>query len=295
MTYHTCHSWILLSFFSLTCWSFGQQAEIRVQSLFEPDAITLSRQASYKVIIHGSQQSPEGELPRVDGLVISNNPNLLRSASFNNGMASLKLELSFSVHAKQTGMFEMPAWNIVVGGKAYPVPPANLRVFPPNEADVLREQARKKKEADLRQALFLELTLPSGKLYEGQTMIGSVDLYRWEALSMISGRAITVLLVPSYSESTFELPKEDRDRARLQSFRQNVHACYTYSPGGIVQGGDVVVSTASKSIRQWGTSILEANEAGQGGHRKNWEDGFKNEKLTQSFKQISVDEALCYL
>jgi len=118
---------------------------------------------------------------------------------------------------------------------------------------------------------------------------------RWEALSMISGRAITVLLVPSYSESTFELPKEDRDRARLQSFRQNVHACYTYSPGGIVQGGDVVVSTASKSIRQWGTSILEANEAGQGGHRKNWEDGFKNEKLTQSFKQISVDEALCYL
>lgn len=118
---------------------------------------------------------------------------------------------------------------------------------------------------------------------------------RWETLSMVSSRAITVLLIPSYPRSTFELPKEEKDRARLESFRKNVHACYTYSPGGIVEGGDVVVSTASESIRQWGTSILEANEAGQEGHRKNWEEGFKNKKLIQSFKQISVDEALCCL
>ena len=118
---------------------------------------------------------------------------------------------------------------------------------------------------------------------------------RWETLSMISSRAITVLLIPSCSGSTFELPEEDRDRARLESFRKNVHACYTYSSGGIVEGGDTVVSTTSGSIRQWGVSVLEANEAGHEGHRQNWEDGFKNETLTQSFKQISVDEALCCL
>jgi hypothetical protein len=118
---------------------------------------------------------------------------------------------------------------------------------------------------------------------------------QWEALSMISSRAITVLLIPSCSGSTFEQPEEDRDRARLESFRKNVRACYTYSPGGIVEGGDMVVSTASESIRQWGTSVLETNEAGLEGQRQNWEDGFQGETLTQSFKQINVDEALCCL
>jgi len=118
---------------------------------------------------------------------------------------------------------------------------------------------------------------------------------QWEVLSMISSRAITVLLIPLCSGSTFEQPEEDRDRARLESFRQNVHACYTYSPGGIVEGGDTVVSTASESIRRWGTSVLEANEAGLKGHRQNWENGFQGETLTQSFKQINVDEALCCL
>ena len=200
MRYHTFHPWVLFSFLPLVSSSLGQQAEIRVQSLFEPEAITLSRQTSYKVIIHGSQQSPEGQLPAVDGLDISSSPNLLRRSSFNNGRASHKLELSLAVKARRIGMFEIPTWNIVIGGKAYPVPPANLRVFPPNEADVLRERARKKKEADLQQALFLELKLPSVKLYEGQTILGSVDLYIWEKLVTIRKR-FPVKIGPAFSQS----------------------------------------------------------------------------------------------
>ena len=153
------------------------QNSIRIESKFEPAAITLSRNSTYKVTIHGSQQSPEGSLPQVNGLNLSQSPRIFRSASFINGVPSVKLEISFAVKPKRVGAFTLPAWSLTIGGQAYRVPATNLRVLPPSEEDILREEARKKQEADFRQALFLELSLPQDTLFVGQTILGSFEIF----------------------------------------------------------------------------------------------------------------------
>ena len=38
---------------------------IRIESLFQPPTITLAGQSTYKVIIHGSQENPQGSIPQI--------------------------------------------------------------------------------------------------------------------------------------------------------------------------------------------------------------------------------------
>ena len=81
MLKHTYCSSFFMGFLSFAASVFAQQQPIRIEASFEPALITLSHQSTYKVTIHGSQQSPEGRLPQVDGLIISNSPRVFRSAS----------------------------------------------------------------------------------------------------------------------------------------------------------------------------------------------------------------------
>ena len=162
----------------------AQAQTIRIESGFEPNAITLSRQAIYKVTVRGSQQSPEGSLPAVDGLSISGNPRVSRSASFINGVPSMRLDISFTANPTKIGTFTIPAWNLLIGGKSLTVPAATIRVLPRSQEDILREEARKKQQSDLRQAIFLETTLNKAFLYEGETIKAAIDLHVWERLPL---------------------------------------------------------------------------------------------------------------
>jgi len=193
------------------CFSaFGQHQDIRIEANFSPSAITLSRQTTYKVTIHGSQQSPAGSLPAIAGLRISGNPRVFRSASFLNGVPSVRLELSFAVKPERPGNFTIPSWNLSVQGTPRSVPPATLRVLPPNQEDLLREQARKKQESDLRQALFLEVNLPRKYLFEGETALTSVDLYIWERLPITRLVQLPQKSGDAFSQSEINRPIEKR-------------------------------------------------------------------------------------
>ena len=195
----------------MLCFSaFGQHQDIRIEANFSPSAITLSRQTTYKVTIHGSQQSPAGSLPAIAGLRISGNPRVFRSASFLNGVPSVRLELSFAVKPERPGNFTIPSWNLSVQGTPRSVPPATLRVLPPNQEDLLREQARKKQESDLRQALFLEVNLPRKYLFEGETALTSVDLYIWERLPITRLVQLPQKSGDAFSQSEINRPIEKR-------------------------------------------------------------------------------------
>jgi len=193
--------------------TFGQQP-IRIDASFEPSAITLSRNSTYKVVIHGSQQSPEGKLPQVNGLGLSQSPRIFRSASFINGVPSVKLEISFTVKPSRVGAFTLPAWSLNIGGKAYEVPATNLRVLPPSEEDILREEARKKQEADFRQALFLELVLPRENLFVGHTILGSIDLYILDRLPVTRLEKLPQKMSDAFSQSEMKQPVEKRNVPR---------------------------------------------------------------------------------
>ena len=86
------------TFLCSVCHAQGQN--LRIESSFQPPSITISNNSVYKVIIYGSQENPQGALPQVDALIISNSPQTFRSASFINGVPSVRLEMSFQVKPK---------------------------------------------------------------------------------------------------------------------------------------------------------------------------------------------------
>ena len=119
---------LVLSFFSFGCLGY---AEIKVEATFEPATITLSNASVYKIVVHGSQQGPVGSVPHIEGLNFASPPRTLRSASFINGVPSIRFELSFTVTPAKTGTFTVPAWTFEVEKKSYQVPQTVLKVLPP--------------------------------------------------------------------------------------------------------------------------------------------------------------------
>ena len=152
--------------------TFGQKKY--VESSFSPPSVSSTGRATYKVVIHGTQQNPQGSLPQVSGLRISNTRQTLRTANFN-GVPLVRVELSFQVQAERVGSFTIPSWPLTVEGQKLIVPPATLQVLPPN-------QKEKQAQADLRQAAFLELKLPKDYFYEGETIMSSLTLFIWDRL-----------------------------------------------------------------------------------------------------------------
>lgn len=165
----------------LLIFSFGVIAQktaaqnIRVEASFTPSSISSTSRTVYKVVIHGTQQNPQGSLPQVQGLRISNNPQSLRSANFINGVPSVRVELNFQVQPQRTGNFTVPAWKVMIEGKPYQVPPATLQVLDPS-------QQEKQAQLDLRQAAFLELPFPRSYFFEGETIMTSLTLFIWDRL-----------------------------------------------------------------------------------------------------------------
>jgi hypothetical protein len=166
----------------------------RVESNFSPASISSSSRSSYKVVIHGTQQNPQGVLPQVPGLRISNNPQSLRSANFINGVPSVRVELTFQVQADKVGTFTVPPWNLSVEGKNLSVPPATLQVLAPS-------QKEKQAQDDLRQAAFLELKLPKPYFYEGETILSPLTLFIWDRLPVNRIESVPTKIGDSFSSN----------------------------------------------------------------------------------------------
>ncbi|MDC1490462.1 BatD family protein, partial [bacterium] len=146
--------------------AFSSANNIRIETLFDPPSITLSNTSTYKIIVHGSQQGPVGTLPVIDGLNFSNTPRTLRSASFINGVPSIRFELSFAVTPQKEGTFSVPNWQLDVDGKSFQAPATKLLVLPPNQVDKIRQAEKNKQEKDLKQAAFLEFSCPRPFLFK---------------------------------------------------------------------------------------------------------------------------------
>ncbi len=168
------------TFLCSVCHAQGQN--LRIESSFQPPSITISNNSVYKVIIYGSQENPQGALPQVDALIISNSPQTFRSASFINGVPSVRLEMSFQVKPKKMGKHTIPSWPIKIGSKTLQVPACTLEVLSPNQQDKIRQVAEEKQKADLKQACFIEFTNPRSFLFEGETVSGLINLYIWDRL-----------------------------------------------------------------------------------------------------------------
>ena len=191
------------------------QGKVRVETSFEPTTITLSNTSTYKIIIHGSQQAPGGSVPPVDGLNFSSPPRTLRSASFVNGVPSVRFELTFTVTPQKTGTFTVPAWEVRVENETFNVPSAQLQVLPPNQKDKLRQAEQRQQQEDLRQAAFMEFSSPRPFLFKGETVEAQVSLYLWDRLPVTRIDQVPFKNVDSVSVTELGQPTEQRNVKRF--------------------------------------------------------------------------------
>ena len=226
-------------------------ANVRIEARFEPASITLSNRTSYKIVIHGTQKNPQGAVPQVPGLVLSNNPRTFRSASFINGVPSIKAELSFDVSPQREGTFTIPAWQVSVDGKNYQVPPSTLQVLPPNQADIAREKAQQEQDRDLQEAAFLELTTERPFFFKGETRAAKLSLYLWERLPVTKIDQLPQKLGDGFSISELDQPEEKRNVSR----GNKIYSVFTWNIGltGVLSGKHTLSFASTIRVRVKGS------------------------------------------
>ena len=193
----------------------GQTQKLRVESSFQPATITIAQNTIYKIVIHGSQENAQGAMPNVSGLSISNSPQTFRSASFINGVPSVRLEMSFQVRPTSMGEHTIPAWSIRVGSNTLQVPPATVNILAPNQKDKIRQDADAKNKNDLKQASFIEFKNPRPYLYEGETVSTQIDLYIWDRLPVSRIERVPQKEGAAFSTTELGQPKEKRNQTKF--------------------------------------------------------------------------------
>ena len=190
----------------------GQQ--LRVESSFQPPSITIANNSVYKIIIHGSQENPQGSLPQIPGISISNSPQTFRSASFINGVPSVRLEMSFQIKPKKIGTHTIPPWTIKVGSTTLQVPGSSIKVVAANQEDKIKQQAEERQKEDLSQASFIEFINPRKFLFEGETVSGLLNLFIWDRLPVSRIERPPQKEGDAFSLTELRQPQEKRNQTK---------------------------------------------------------------------------------
>lgn len=190
----------------------GQQ--LRVESSFQPPSITIANNSVYKIIIHGSQENPQGSLPQIPGISISNSPQTFRSASFINGVPSVRLEMSFQIQPKKIGTHTIPPWTIKVGSTTLQVPGSSIKVVAANQEDKIKQQAEERQKEDLSQASFIEFINPRKFLFEGETVSGLLNLFIWDRLPVSRIERPPQKEGDAFSLTELRQPQEKRNQTK---------------------------------------------------------------------------------
>lgn len=197
---------------------FGLSAQnqiIRAQASFSPPAVSVGKSTVYKIVIFGTQALPEGKMPSVPGLTISDSPQMFRSASLINGRPSVSMELSFQARPTKQGTFTLPSWVIKVGGDSVRVPPASLRVLSPNQQDALLREKEEQRQKDIKQAAFVEFDTSRDFLFEGETIPATISLF------LMNGLPVTRLPPPPKKIGDSFSMTEIRQRDMKKNFSRN--------------------------------------------------------------------------
>lgn len=216
-----------LSLFLIGFFASNTLKGITVEAFFEPASITLSNNCVYKVVIKGTQSSPQGKLPSFSGIKISNNPQTFRKVSLINGVAAVTLELTFSAKPEKLGVFQFPSWNLSIDGQNFAVPTASLEVLAPNQQDLLRQQKQRQKEEDLKKAAFIEFSLPRKYLFQGETVVSKISLLLWDKMPFTSIENAPVKIGDAFSLTELGQPIENRN---IRRFNKS-YTSYTWSVG----------------------------------------------------------------
>jgi len=152
--------------------------EIEVSSNVNPATVRKGATARYAInlsSINGNgfdrNNLPRGIVPRVEGLDISylghSTSTQTSYTSTAGAVRTVTLTLNYRIRTLETGTFKIPEFTINIGGRNYRVPRTRI--------NVLDEAASN--DADRPPLLELDLLLPGGKIFVGQTLKANLQLY----------------------------------------------------------------------------------------------------------------------
>ena len=116
-----------------------------------------------------------------------------------------------------------------------------------------------------------------------------------ERLNAINDRGVNVLIVPD------GMPAEPSyERPQLASARRNIDTCYVYSLEGQVKAADLTIRCPKEPISEWTIGVFEtpalSGDSSIQQKKSEWSAVNTGKPvLEQSFRQISLDEALLLL
>lgn len=228
--------------------SFVVQAEeIRIEAFFEPSTIPLSHSSSYRIVVNGTQKVPLLSPPAVPGLEFSSNPQTLRSASWINGVASVKLEFIFRATPKRSGRFEVPEWPAKIDNQSLSVPSARLVVGEPSPQQLIRQKEEKDQQEKLKSAAFLEFSSPRPFLFEGESAEATVRLFLWDRLPVTRIDQAPLKRGEAFSVSELGQPSEQRNVVR----ENKSYSVFTWKVGltGAIPGTKPLGFTSVIAVR----------------------------------------------
>jgi hypothetical protein len=146
---------------------------VTVASRFDPSTIAVGEYSAFVITVSGTSTSNlQCDLPSVDGLLVSDSPNVSNQVSVINGNISSFVRYIYTVHASKDGVYTIPSFEATVDGKKFQIPGGTLTVARPGE--------------DARDALRLELETPDN-LYVGQNANATLHILIRDDLRAVPG------------------------------------------------------------------------------------------------------------
>jgi hypothetical protein len=170
------------------------------------DTITLGEQATLSLTFEGGQ-SKNVPAPNVPGLQITQ-AGTSQNVSWINGAMSSTVTVSFSVTARQAGVFTIPALTANVNGQQLSTALLKLTVT----AVAVPAAAAVNSGSEVA---FMKFVFPKNKIYVGEPAVGRLELYLREDVQNFGNFQLTSSLTEGFSAGKMTDMQNQRHRAQV--------------------------------------------------------------------------------
>ena len=110
-----------------------------------------------------------------------------------------------------------------------------------------------------------------------------------QTVEAITGRGVTVLLVPDNDVQEAKIAPVEHESAR-----RNIKRCFAYSETGTTASSDLVIECQSRLLRDFALAVLDSIPADDAVQelRGQWQERMVASTLSQSFRQLDLSDAL---
>lgn len=136
--------------------------EVQARAEVEPNPVMAGSSASYQIRFLNAGNIPDLNRPRVQGLAFQEGARSGTQTSIVNGRVSRETSLTWNFTATEPGSYTIPGRTVKLSGGTASIPDVTFRVLPPDE--------------EARSRAFLELDLPDGPYYTGQSIPAELRL-----------------------------------------------------------------------------------------------------------------------